>query len=316
MSLSSIAEDDSENLFDAWMSDDGDNDRASEEMLPLVQQGGLEGSAEDNWYLDEDGDRFGDAFTSSEFTGSDASMDNPFSKDDNNKFHNSENLIRMDDGLMLEPDEDMPDADGLFLLEPDEEPPESIMLLEPELLDEGVGEALIIEPDDGYQKTIRFAESIATSFGEEGLGESESSLATFDFFDAEGENKASSCKSLGSNASGTDHDDEEEDEDKKIKRTILYAAGGVGLVALLGFGAQKLQQLFNRGGDEDEIEGGATNTANHLSSANDVASTASGDGGFSSAAMGTNASASQSQISMVGFGWGGGGGAAPMSAAQ
>jgi hypothetical protein len=281
---------------------------------------------EDNWYLDEDGTRFGDALASFEFTGSDASSmdDNPFSKDDNNNFHTSENLNRMDDGLMLEPDEDISKADGLFL-EPGEEPPESTLLLEPEFLDGGVGGALMImEPDDGYQKTIRFAEFIATAFGEEGVGESECSLASFDLFDDEGE------KSLGSNASGTYHDDEEEDEDKKIKRSFMWAVGGVGLMALFGFGAQKLHQLFNRGGDEDEIEGAATNTADHLSSANDVASAASGDGGSSSAATGvhatadmtnaslsmTSGSASQSQMSMVGFGWGGGGGGAPMSAAQ
>jgi hypothetical protein len=202
------------------------------------------------------------------------------------------------------------------------------------------------EPEEGYKKTITFADTIATPMGVPvdmgvpavymgvvDMQMSESSLQSSLLF---GEQKGSS-EGGGSTSENEDDEDEEEEEDSadaKIKRQLMYTFGGMGLFALLGFGIQKIQSAISKNNTDDIDAGGdITNTADTLSNANDVASMAAGDGGsstYSSAASAaqtsgdianvsfntSTASASQSNLSMAGFGMGGQGGTSGMSVMQ
>jgi hypothetical protein len=141
-------------------------------------------------------------------------------------------------------------------------------------------------------------------------------LSTLDIFRDESSNELPSANStLGDSSSdiGEDDDDslgyaiDEDEEDKNIRRQVLYAVGGVGIFALMGFAGKKLLNLFSSTAkDTQDVAGGMdmTNVA-------DQAATVAGDGGStytSSATAATqnttafqaSASASQSQMSMTG----------------
>jgi hypothetical protein len=200
------------------------------------------------------------------------------------------------------------------------------------------------EPE--HKKTT-FANIIATPFGEQDdFLASESSLQTLDIFRDESSNKPPSSKSMLGDSSGDMKDDDddddddsfgsaidEDDDDKKIRRQMLYAIGGVGLFALMGFAGKNLLKLFDKTvKDTQDVDGGMdmTNVADQAVNVNDLATAVAGDGGStytSAAASATqnttafqaSASASQSQMSMTG-GFGMNPGAATsgntMSAAQ
>jgi hypothetical protein len=119
---------------------------------------------------------------------------------------------------------------------------------------------------------------------------------------------------------------------------MLYALGGVGFFALMGFAGKKVLKLFgNTVKDTNDVDGGMdmTNVADQAANVNDLVTAVAGDGGstYTSAAtsatqntaafQASSASASQSQMSMTGgFGMNPGGGAGQaasgnaMSAAQ
>jgi len=44
---------------------------------------------------------------------------------------------------------------------------------------------------------------------------------------------------------------EDDDENKKARRRVMYALGGMGVMALVGWTAKLIWQIFHRGGDED-----------------------------------------------------------------
>jgi hypothetical protein len=205
-------------------------------------------------------------------------------------------------------------------------------------------------PKKVYKKTIRFADTVALP-----MAMSESSLETLDVFmqGASSHSKPPSSQSLGDFAAGDSDDDddddddddqsfataidEEDDQDKKIKRQMLFAIGGVGLLGLLGWGAQNLLRVFDRTVRTDsDIDGGMdiTNAVDGIANVNDIATAVAsgGDGGTSiaattaaqssmtdAAALHASSTASQSQSFGAGFGFnpgGGGGAGAQMSAAQ
>jgi hypothetical protein len=199
------------------------------------------------------------------------------------------------------------------------------------------------EPE--HKKAITFANIIATHFGAQaGFWDSESSLQTLDIFRDESFNKPPSSKSMDSSGDMGDDDDDsfgsaidEDDEDKNIRPEMLYALGGVGFFALMGFAGKKVLKLFgNTVKDTQDVDGGMdiTNVADQGANVNDLATAVAGDGGSTytsvaaSATQNTTAfqastSASQSQVSMTGgFGMNPGGGAGQaasgnaMSAAQ
>jgi hypothetical protein len=83
-------------------------------------------------------------------------------------------------------------------------------------------------------------------------------------------------------------EDKEGEEEKKIKRRILYMAGGIGLFALVGWA---FKSIFNRT-TEGEAED-AANAAEGLTNSQDVASAvaSSGDGGTSAATVAVQSTA-------------------------
>ena len=52
-----------------------------------------------------------------------------------------------------------------------------------------------------------------------------------------------------------EEDEEEDDEHKKTRRRIMYALGGAGLMALVGWTGKLIWQIFHRGGDDDPAGG-------------------------------------------------------------
>jgi hypothetical protein len=202
------------------------------------------------------------------------------------------------------------------------------------------------EPE--HKKAITFANIIATTFGaQDSFLVSETSLESLDIFRDESSNKPPSSKSMLGDSSGDmgDNDDDsfgsaidEDEEDKNIRRQMLYALGGVGFFALMGFAGKKILKLFDKTvKDTQDVDGGMmdmTNVADQAANVNDLAMAVVGDGGSTytsvaasatqnTAAAQASASASQSQMSMTGgFGFNPGGGAGQaasgntMSAAQ
>jgi hypothetical protein len=176
------------------------------------------------------------------------------------------------------------------------------------------------EPE--HKKTITFANIIATPFGAQaGFLVSESSLETLDIFRDESFYKQPSSKNILGDSSddmGDDSNDDdsfdsvidEDDEDKKIRQQILYAAGGMGVMAFMGFAGKKLLKMFDKtGNDTQDVGGGVdmTNVADQAANVNDLATAMAGDGGSSYTSA---ASTSQSSMSTTGgFGMNPGGGA-------
>jgi hypothetical protein len=169
--------------------------------------------------------------------------------------------------------------------------------------------------------------------GEDVLLGSESSLQTLDIFGDE--TKATTM--MDSSGDVGDQDSfgvviDEDEEDKNIRRQLMYAVGGVGCFALMGFAAKNLLKLFDKTvNDNQDIDGGMdiSNAADGLTNTSDLATAVAGDGGSSatSAASATHAaeasaSASQSQVGTAGGlgmnpgGTGGQAGGGQMSAAQ
>ena len=209
-------------------------------------------------------------------------------------------------------------------------------------------------------KTIRFAPQIATDmeggsdlghmggqggrgggFGPSTLlaanqGLSEGSLHSLDIFSGGNKHSNHSISMFDGSGSMTqssynDEDDdddtfasagsEEDDPDKKIKRQMVFALGGVGLMALVGFGFKKIMNAFSK---NEDVDGGADVTnavdaadaAANINDAATLAASGGGDGGTSSAAAAAaaqeatnqaafHASASQSQVGVGAFGFGG-----------
>jgi hypothetical protein len=191
------------------------------------------------------------------------------------------------------------------------------------------------EEDPGCKKTISFADKIATLMGEDVLLGSESSLQTLDIF--EDETKATTMIDTSVDVGDQDSfdiaiDEDEDEEDKKMRRQLMYAVGGVGFFALMGFAAKNLLKIFDKTvNDNQDIDGGMdiSNAADGLTHANDLATVVAGDGGSSatSAASATHAaeasaSSSQSQVGTAGGlgmnpgATGGQAGGGQMSAAQ
>jgi hypothetical protein len=194
----------------------------------------------------------------------------------------------------------------------------------------GIGELGNFEEDHGREKTISFAVKLATQMEEDFLLGSENSLQPDDIFrdetmmDSSGEDVGDQ-DSFGT-AIDEEEEDEEEDEDKQIRRELLYAVGGVGFLALMGFAAKNLLKLFGkRFSDDQDIDGGMdiSNAADGMSNANDVVTAVPGDGGSSptSAASATHATNASTSAPTGGLGMnpGGAGGqavGAQMSAVQ
>jgi hypothetical protein len=187
------------------------------------------------------------------------------------------------------------------------------------------------EPE--HKKTITFANIIATPFGAQaGFSVSETSFESLDIFKDESFYKPPSSKHSMGNSSddmGDESNDDdsfdsaidEDDEDKQIRRQILYAAGGMGVMAFMGFAGKKLLKMFgSTANDTQDVGGGMdmTNVVDQAANVNDLATAMAGDGGSSYASA---ASTSQSSISTAGgFGMNPGGGAGQagnaLSAAQ
>ena len=123
---------------------------------------------------------------------------------------------------------------------------------------------------ESREKTIRFFPEIATTVGIATLDTYEpsgsaASLNTEDIFmDTQPASFRSLDESEGSydlfGEEDVDMDEdvnvpeemeaEEDDEDAKIKKSFMYAAGGMGMMAVVSWGFQKLQSAFNKGNDE------------------------------------------------------------------
>jgi hypothetical protein len=183
-------------------------------------------------------------------------------------------------------------------------------------------------------KTVRFAMQLATPIE---FTESQGSFGpSLDNLNGKNADLMDGSSSLHSSINDEDDDDSfvsavsEEDEDAKIKRHMMYALGGVGLLALVGFAIQKLLSCFAKN-DDPEVGLDITNAADVADAAgniNDVATLAAANDGGSSAATAVateatnqaafhaSASASQSQNGVGAFGGVGNGGAQSMSAAQ
>ncbi|KAL3919286.1 MAG: hypothetical protein SGILL_003830, partial [Bacillariaceae sp.] len=174
--------------------------------------------------------------------------------------------------------------------------------------------------DDGYLRTIRFAEH-TTVIGEGDEESYEQSLTFLDVYgqeDLEGEasqasislgsytgglaalhNSAESLESIriggddddnASFVSASSGDDSEDDEEKKIKRQMLWALGGIGAMAFFGWAGKKIMEKIFKSDDPDV--GGDTYGLDNAVTANDIAtSAASGDGGTTIATTGTTAAA-------------------------
>jgi hypothetical protein len=122
--------------------------------------------------------------------------------------------------------------------------------------------SLIPAPTDEHQKTIRFAQVIAAPIGKTTEAElnmtthSDASIDTLDIFKEgmEGQHTAreSSNGSLESSFNDEDDDDsemsahDEDEEEKKIRRQLMYAVGGAGMMALAGWAGKQILKLFDK----------------------------------------------------------------------
>ena len=230
-----------------------------------------------------------------------------------------------------------------FLNEVNDNPSNNFNSNPPIVLDENSSNSFqykSIEENDNRQKTIKFAEVIATPLGPattEGLHDSgnnwtdsNSSLTSLDIFG----DKPGSAKSLGSvpedESDKESSVDAEKEKEKQIKKQMAWSAATMGGLAFFGWAAQK---IMSRMSQNDDIDGGMdiTNGVDAMTNANDVAALASGgDGGATQAlamqattdaatqaSFHASASASQSQLGIGLAGVGNNAGATSgMSAAQ
>jgi hypothetical protein len=119
-----------------------------------------------------------------------------------------------------------------------------------------------------YPKSIRFAEQIATPMGDSGRnhnglindasGDFDSSIQTLDIFDegrpstAAALGPSSSAGSLESSFNDENDDDsymsavDEDEQDKKIRRQLLYAIGGAGMMGLMGWAGKHVLKFFDK----------------------------------------------------------------------
>jgi hypothetical protein len=122
--------------------------------------------------------------------------------------------------------------------------------------------------EDHHQKTIRFAQVIATPIGETTHNQDlnitnhsdDNSIDTLDIFDQgggtlDGHHSAKESSNGSLESSFADEEDDadsemsahdEDEEDKKIRRQLLYAAGGAGLMGLMGWAGKHVLQLFDK----------------------------------------------------------------------
>lgn len=146
------------------------------------------------------------------------------------------------------------------------------------------------------------------------------------FYDEGDENDLTetSCSDKMSDEGDGPKDDVEDPKDaeiKKVRKNLLWAVGGMGIMALAGWGIQRLIPLFTKKRlDEQDLDGGGmahTNDfgstgATESSSPNDGATVraSGGDGGAasttyqSSMATSTSSAAPSSHIGSLSYGWG------------
>ncbi len=166
-----------------------------------------------------------------------------------------------------------------------------------------------IDIQEERPKSIRFADTVATPFGEVGNISSGSdgcfSLDTTDIFDI---GKPLSYSILDEESEGSIdlgiHDDDsemgelqsdnEDDDQKTMKRSMMWAAGGMGAMAIFGWAMGKLQKVFEKEGDEDDVAAAAQRGGDVGTETQDVVTLATGDPGTSLSASTANASQSQS----------------------
>ena len=179
-----------------------------------------------------------------------------------------------------------------------------------------------------------FEEKQELSFQLEGLmvvdedEESTSSLGSI--YDEFGTSDTSDSNKDRSDSDSVPEDEptKELDQEQRIKRSLLYAAGGMGGMALVGWGIQKIMSIFEKSEDDDVgavvaiTEHGAETGAEAAASSGGAPSASSGvvaigsesattatnvGQAYTAAASASAANASQSQSLVgIGFGWGGG----------
>jgi len=93
-------------------------------------------------------------------------------------------------------------------------------------------------------------------------------------------------------STSSDSNVSEEDEDTRIKKQLMFAAGGMGMMALVGWGVQKLKSIFEKNKQEDNMEGGG----DLLSNLTETNMPATGDGGASAVSGGSSGSSSATAI--------------------
>jgi hypothetical protein len=166
-------------------------------------------------------------------------------------------------------------------------------------------------------KSVTFADKISMPFPPDA-----SSLDTAAMFEDDRGSISSGSFDPGlSSAVSEEEDETEEDDDHKIRRGMLYIAGGMGFSALMGYGFQRFKQVFEKSSTDDivdEATGDVTHVTDALKNNVNEAATGTDGGSFYNAAQAVNASANASQSShtalLAGFGMKGAG--AQMSAAQ
>jgi hypothetical protein len=122
-----------------------------------------------------------------------------------------------------------------------------------------LGNSSFIQQDD-RNKTISFAQILSTTFGEEAL---ENSVSTIDIFDMEQNLPSPSKNQSMKEPSFTDNDDSSfyataneetndiENRDKEIKSQLFYYLGGMGLFYLIGLISSCLCKLCGKGNKND-----------------------------------------------------------------
>jgi hypothetical protein len=139
--------------------------------------------------------------------------------------------------------------------------------------------------------------------------DSDASIDMFDIFDegtdAKGYHSTSKASSGGfDDDDDTDDDDDDlnsidsqEEQEKEIRRKMMFAVAGVGVMGLLGLGFKKVMSKLNGNSAEDAAEVGADAAADAIDDATTIAVHLSSDAATQAS---FNASASQSNFAFAG----------------
>jgi len=139
------------------------------------------------------------------------------------------------------------------------------------------------------QRLVSFSNSVILPDDEQEINEN--SMTMDNLFG----NSSSDFKDDATSASTESNESEEEDdEDTKIKKHLVSAAGGMGMMALVGWGVQKIKSIFDKNGQEDNLEGAGDLVSNLTDTGTNMLAT--GDGGASAAAGGASSSTSATSI--------------------